>query len=281
VKAPDDGLRRRYRRLLTTYPAQFRAQHGEEMLAVMLDAARAGQRFPTPRDTADIVAHGLLARLRAHRLDSATVSVDEHPLTFSDAWARSVVHGFGPLPISAWTIPAWLRRSALVFAGLLTAVAALAGVIYVFYDHALAGYSGSASANGAVARTTYHGLPLRSAGAAVTTLNLRSVTPRVTLNTAQATVRVLVCTGPQTAAGPLDYGATSEQAPVDCATLAPLHSGILRLGQTSGYQTSGVVVAVTPRRAGTVRIEGADVHYRQGIRFGHQHVGVDWTLHVR
>jgi hypothetical protein len=42
-------LERRYRRLLRCYPPAFRRAHAEEMLAVLLDGARDGQRGPTAR----------------------------------------------------------------------------------------------------------------------------------------------------------------------------------------------------------------------------------------
>jgi hypothetical protein len=37
-------LRRRYQRLLFTYPTEYRAAHGEEILGTLLEAARPTQR---------------------------------------------------------------------------------------------------------------------------------------------------------------------------------------------------------------------------------------------
>jgi hypothetical protein len=60
-----DGLERRYRRLLGWYPAAHRQAHGEEMLGVLLAAARPGQRRPGLAATADLISGALRIRLRA------------------------------------------------------------------------------------------------------------------------------------------------------------------------------------------------------------------------
>jgi hypothetical protein len=45
------ALERRYRRLLRCYPPSHRAVHQEEMLGVLLAAARPGQRTPGAAQT--------------------------------------------------------------------------------------------------------------------------------------------------------------------------------------------------------------------------------------
>ncbi|WP_242908984.1 hypothetical protein [Actinomadura terrae] len=60
------ALERRYRRLLACYPAEHRAAHGEEMLDVLLSAARPGQTRPAVADAADLL-YGA-ARIRLRRL---------------------------------------------------------------------------------------------------------------------------------------------------------------------------------------------------------------------
>ena len=40
---PPGPLERQYRRLLAAYPAEHRREHGEEMIGVLLAAARPGQ----------------------------------------------------------------------------------------------------------------------------------------------------------------------------------------------------------------------------------------------
>jgi hypothetical protein len=54
-----DKLERRYRRLLRCYPSGHRAVHQEEMLGVLLAAARPGQRSPDLALTVNLVACGL------------------------------------------------------------------------------------------------------------------------------------------------------------------------------------------------------------------------------
>jgi hypothetical protein len=58
-------LRRRYERLLFTYPAAYRRAHGDEMLGTLLDAARPDQRLPAPREAISLLLGGL--RTRAHQ----------------------------------------------------------------------------------------------------------------------------------------------------------------------------------------------------------------------
>jgi hypothetical protein len=58
-------LRRRYERLLITYPPAYRRAHGEEMLSTLLEAARPDQQLPAPREAASLVLGGL--RTRAHQ----------------------------------------------------------------------------------------------------------------------------------------------------------------------------------------------------------------------
>jgi hypothetical protein len=58
------GLERGYRRLLACYPARFRGEHGEELLAVLLASARDGQRRPGLVESASLLGSGLGMRLR-------------------------------------------------------------------------------------------------------------------------------------------------------------------------------------------------------------------------
>jgi len=57
-------LERRYRRLLRCYPPSHRAFHREEMLGVLLAAARPGQRTPGLRQAVNLAACGLVIRVR-------------------------------------------------------------------------------------------------------------------------------------------------------------------------------------------------------------------------
>jgi hypothetical protein len=55
---------RGYRRLLAWYPRAFRRAHEEEMLAVLLAAARPGQQRPGLAETVNLIISGLGVRLR-------------------------------------------------------------------------------------------------------------------------------------------------------------------------------------------------------------------------
>ena len=57
-------LERRYLRLLRCYPPAHREVHREEMLGVLLAAARPGQRTPGLRETVNLAACGLAIRVR-------------------------------------------------------------------------------------------------------------------------------------------------------------------------------------------------------------------------
>jgi hypothetical protein len=57
-------LERGYRRLLAWYPRAFRRENGQEILAVLMAGARAGQRRPGLAESADLIRSGLWMRLR-------------------------------------------------------------------------------------------------------------------------------------------------------------------------------------------------------------------------
>ncbi len=60
----DSALERRYRRLLAWYPAAFRREREEEMLAVLLAGARRGQRRPGLAESADLIRRAIGVRIR-------------------------------------------------------------------------------------------------------------------------------------------------------------------------------------------------------------------------
>jgi hypothetical protein len=68
-------LERGYRRLLAFYPGAFRREHEQEMLAVLMDGAQAGQRRPGRAESADLVRSALRARLRPASRPPRTVAV--------------------------------------------------------------------------------------------------------------------------------------------------------------------------------------------------------------
>jgi hypothetical protein len=60
----DLDLERRYRRLLACYPAAFRQEHEQEILAVLMAGAEPGQRWPRFAEAADLVRSGTYKRLQ-------------------------------------------------------------------------------------------------------------------------------------------------------------------------------------------------------------------------
>lgn len=66
------SLERRYRRLLAWYPRSFRRQQGEEIVAVLMDCAPAGQHRPGLAASADLIRSGLSMRLRPNVPRSAS-----------------------------------------------------------------------------------------------------------------------------------------------------------------------------------------------------------------
>jgi len=59
-----ERLRRRYQRLLVTYPTDYRAVHGDEILSTLLEAAAPTQRFPSWRESTSLLLGGLRMRAR-------------------------------------------------------------------------------------------------------------------------------------------------------------------------------------------------------------------------
>ena len=53
-----------YRRLLSAYPPEFRAEHGEELLGVLLSVAPDSQTRPGLRDAVDLLWNGMVLRTR-------------------------------------------------------------------------------------------------------------------------------------------------------------------------------------------------------------------------
>lgn len=64
---PSPALERRYRRLLTWYPAAHRGTYGEEMIGVLLASTPADQDRPSKADALDLIGGGLRTRLRQLR----------------------------------------------------------------------------------------------------------------------------------------------------------------------------------------------------------------------
>ena len=149
----------------------------------------------------------------------------------------------------------------------------LGGVLFarwVYGVHALLEGGNGLSGPVPVEQTMYVGenvVPASGGPTDTLSVDLRSVTPRITTNTADADVTVLMCT-----VGLDPIGATTATGPY-CTSVSAFHPGNVVLGSRPG--STDIVVAVRPHRAGTVHVEGLDVNYHLGIRRGHAHTGTN------
>jgi hypothetical protein len=112
------GLERSYRRLLACYPARFRSEHGEELLAVLLASARDGQRRPGLAESASLLRSGLGMRLRPDTAQSARQGWADALAAFSLA---------GPVFLLATTVLVTLAWSCARGSGLFTVLLGLPG----------------------------------------------------------------------------------------------------------------------------------------------------------
>jgi hypothetical protein len=115
-------LERRYRRWLALYPRSFRAEHEEEMVAVLMQGADPDQRRPRPGEAADLAAHGLRRR-GGHR--------------FPGDWERAHAKVMFPVRIA---IALWLCFISAMLVGfdrgvlwLILLIPAIAAHIYIAY----------------------------------------------------------------------------------------------------------------------------------------------------
>lgn len=97
-------LERRYRRLLTWFPAEHRRVYGEEMIGVLLASAPAGQSRPGRAEILDLVGGGLRARLRRVRTGEG-----------NPAWrdALAVFSVVAPVVLLGWLTASYLAGIAL------------------------------------------------------------------------------------------------------------------------------------------------------------------------
>jgi len=139
-------------------------------------------------------------------------------------------------------------------------------------DRALSGYGNTVTVPMALGGTAYldAGVYPRGGGDQSFSIDVHRLVPRVTVNTADAVVSLAVCAQTQSHTR---IGGSFSWSPL-CSSVAPFHSGSLLIDD----RKLEVLLVVTPRKAGVVHIEGLDASYRHGIRWGHQHVGIDTTV---
>lgn len=97
-------------------------------------------------------------------------------------------------------------------------------------------------------------------------VSITSIKPRVVDTSAGATVDILVCTQSEAGRIAIVTGSIDKY----CASAVPWRPGTIRLGQMS---STYLMYAITSSQPGAVRIDGADVSFRKGIRWGGQWVG--------
>ena len=64
-------LERRYRSLLALYPKDYRREHEQEILSVLMAAATEGQQRPRLAESADLVRSAILMRLRRTKVPTS------------------------------------------------------------------------------------------------------------------------------------------------------------------------------------------------------------------
>lgn len=97
----------------------------------------------------------------------------------------------------------------------------------------------------------------RSAHADAETITVNHVSPRVTMNTADAVITFAVCHRSEDSM----FGAADGLAKRSCGTIADVEGQQVRL---TGDATTTITMTVTPRRPGRVVIRGMDVDYIRG-----------------
>jgi hypothetical protein len=181
--------------------------------------------------------------------------------------------GVGVEPVQRRPFP-W-RRIVLV---LLAAVAVLVGGVWLTHPKAIYPVGNEIGVRVAVGQTVVVATNVITSGPTQNSkryqsVALRAVAPVVVKNTAGAGVAMVLCTPTGT------YGVGSVRA-ADlgqyCSQVAPLGSGTVALGL--GPPMTQLLAEITPSRPGVVRIEGFEVTYRDGIRWGTQTGGINITL---
>ncbi|MGI5491299.1 hypothetical protein [Microtetraspora malaysiensis] len=108
-------LELRYRRLLRAYPKGYRAEHGEELIGTLMEAARPGDRRPSLRETLHLLAGGFTVRVRATRASGVPPWTDGLHL---GALIVAVVT-FAQLPVLPYVIfPVWTALGVVLMVAL-------------------------------------------------------------------------------------------------------------------------------------------------------------------
>ena len=183
-----------YRRRLRAYPRRWRAERGEELLAVLLAAAQdAGRRRPTAGETLDLMRNGLATRAR-QAMQPFSPALRARVATLSLAGGASmalVCLLCGELPLLPTPDRAVSYRSMTTFAPLLTVGAVLYLGWLIAFALTVAGRLRPTGTTGAL-------LLALSGGVAVTSVAARShpiAAPPLHLAVFFAAMSLLTCLG--------------------------------------------------------------------------------------
>ncbi|SNS67446.1 hypothetical protein SAMN05421812_101358 [Asanoa hainanensis] len=129
------SLADRYRSLLRFYPADYRAERGDELVDTYLDLAEPGQRRPRPADVADLARGGLRQHLRARHahgladaLPFAAILALSTATALAAVWLVAAETVTIPMGVFWTSVGPFATLGAVAWiAWLLAAVAALAG----------------------------------------------------------------------------------------------------------------------------------------------------------
>ena len=168
------------------------------------------------------------------------------------------------------TAPPQARRALTISTvAMLVTVLLTAGGRWLTHADALSPSGNQVTAPTTVGRTVWLAANVETGGEA---LQLRRVTPHLLANSSGATVDVVLC---RRSADPLGVGAQADPPTRQCSALVPVGSADVILSQRPGG--AELLVRVTPRRHGLVRIDGLDISYRTGLRTGTQRSGM-WMV---
>jgi hypothetical protein len=288
------SLERWYGRLLLSFPKSFREQRGEELLVVLLACAREGQRYPTFGEAVNLVAHGLRSRVRGRRAARRSAGLPPSwalafplptttPLPESRGQALRTIAPIGfRVSVEDWTyrgVPRWLRAAVA-----LLVLAAVTGIAVTAYDHFFAysplttqyPHTAMQTTSVRVGRTVWVGMDVAVKRTSDTAgIRFDSVSPVIVHNSAVAMIAVQRCGR----GSYLDEAYATRDAVQLCRSLTAFApSSVPSPDLYGGSLSLHLVLAVTPREAGSVEIDGVTIHVHNGWRHGTQHLGTHWTI---
>jgi hypothetical protein len=189
------------------------------------------------------------------------------------------------MPMPMRPAPFWRTRNVvLALALVLTVALTVGGGYWLTHPRALAPYGdalggpaprGRVFSDVMVFSSAHEFLTISDAPADRRVLTVTSLAPRIEENTAGAVFVFMVC---RSKSNP-EYilGAVPESPASSCSQWHRLRRSE-RLSFGDPY--TRVIAQITTSKAGRIHLAGYDIAYREGIRRGHQHVGIDSTFTI-